>query len=283
MAHETSAEAVNQRLKHSIANVQSQIKSYRNYIQGNRINAKAAASSDTSIRLEINSVDANDDVLKDLNVFPSTDWKERLQLIKVLLPYIEFDNISSTGTEPRVISCTVLSPLLFQLQLNLHIDSEDAIVETKVTGLLAVKLMAPQYASVLKTNYISRNKVQNLLYSLNSFAASIHRRTNAFVEVIRKYPGLVTNVNQDSLANNYTTYAHLKSCDEIILLLPANSIKLCIFWSVVLEDEITGECTNTINLIGPDPKSNELFQMLLESNSMVNAVSSLLSTCYNYV
>lgn len=285
MTSETSAEIENQQLKRTIAEIRSQIKNHRLQEHAKRITPRPPSEA-AAIRLETNTANAQDEVLHDLNVFPSTNWQDRLLLVRTLLPHIEFDNISSAPGESgcRVVCCTLLSPLLFLLQLRFHIDSDSAInkIEASNDGILLLRLLAPQYALVVTKNYIPRNKVQVLVYSLNSLAACVHQRTNSFVELTRKYPDLVSNVDQNSLGNNSAIYGHLKSIDEIVLTLPETLSTIRVVWTIALDDEITGECGNTINLIGPDHKANELFQMLLRSSSILNAVTSVLSNCYNY-
>lgn len=208
---------------------------------------------------------SNDSLLQDLNVLPSSDWDERLDYVKKFYPYLDVERVSTANSYVdaenmvRTISYTVVCPLIFQVGVSVHInpklDSIDRIVIHE-KQLATLHLISPSYYQVLTKNYISHGKIDLVMYSLNSLSIVVHKRVSLFFKLLKMFSSFVEDetlfkLTTEETTSNLKVFSNLKSVENIDFVFENNneSYKVKLYWSIILDDVITGECLSSINLL----------------------------------
>lgn len=265
-------------LKHKVKHLQDLKKKQ---IRSNKIGQLLEENSNRFIETEIPkkvpvSMDKDDSasILKNLHVLPSTDWLERLSLVRKFYPHLEIDKVEADtsydvnkNSFTRTISYIVVSPLLFRLPITININSPDESVSSihipdsvGKDGLMTNFIMlSPSFAKVLILNYILNQKVDLMMFSLNSLSMVIHDRISTMYKLIRTFSKYIsTKSSLDDLTKEKEVSQHkinsiLKNVDNLQFIIPIEESNthhfiINLHWEVVLTDTINGECVSRLKL-----------------------------------
>lgn len=251
-----------------------------------------------------NSVES---LLSDLNVLPSNNWDNRLDNVKKFYPYLDIESVSTTNsyvddeTMVRTISFSVVCPLIFRVNVNVTIDPKsDSIVKIEIDQkqLTTLQLLSPSFYQVLTKNYIPNKKIDLVMYSLNSLSILIHKRVSLLFKLLKMFSSFVedeslfklTNTEDVSAAaSNMKIFSNLKSVENIDFVIDkgSESYKLKLYWNIILDDVITGECQSSIKLLiirQSDSKIlnnvKNLFRELVKEYGLINGFCVLIKTTF---
>ncbi|RLV95782.1 hypothetical protein JA1_000757 [Spathaspora sp. JA1] len=266
-------------------------------------------SSEYHRSINTNNQQQQDFILNILNVYPSSDWDKRLDQLRMFNPYLELESLDTsnyydeTNHMIRMVQFTVVSPLLFKIPLRLDIEcARDSVVKIEVGKLptppmLTISLLSPSLANVLIKNYIPNNKINLIMYGVNSLSKLVHKRISTMYKLIRKFKDLINDriILQDLLTeqecdDNLKLFAIMKSLDRVQFNIN-NQFKVIMTWKIVLRDTITATCESQINIYITDwqnqhnskfKSADELFQKLIEKYGINNALEIVFKNICDY-
>jgi central kinetochore subunit CTF19 len=243
-----------------------------------------------------------DDALNKLDVSPSSDWTQRLQLVGKFYPYLTVENIATLnrldGHSPnnslfRIIRYSLVSPLLFKVGVEIAIESRtDSISVINITQN-NIAQFSPSFSRILLTNYVPEKKIHLIMYGMNTLSKSIHKRVEMFYSLIRALPNNVDSTRfgdltqTEELSDEITLFAMLKSVDTLTFTFTKDThlVELTLHWEIVLSNTVTGECERNLSL--SMTKENRLidckslFIDLTRSYGLMNALKIILKNSLN--
>jgi len=241
-----------------------------------------------------------DDVLNKLDVSPSSEWTQRIQLVKKFYPYLEVENISTVNRLDdlnnslfRIIRYTLVSPLLFKLGIEIIVESRTDSISAITITQNNIAQFSPSFSRILLSNYVPQRKIQLIMYGMNSLSKLVHKRVEIFYQLIRALPNNVDSmrygdlIQTKELSDKITLFAMLKLVDSLTFTFTKESqlVELTLHWEIVLSNTVTGECESKLNLsITKEDRlidCQDLFVDLAKSYGLVNALKIILKNSFN--
>lgn len=245
-----------------------------------------------------------DYISKNLNVLPSNNWNERLNLIKHFYPYLDIEAVKTYNNHHnhenllRNISFTISCPFIFRLLMIVKVNpTSDSIIEVLLDNdqLTTIRLISPSYHQVLTNNYIRTKKLDLILYSLNSLSILVHKKITILYSLIQKFidfiddPKFENIVNSKEPTNNFKVFSLLRSLDSLTLVIDKNQDRyhVRIHWNILLNDFVLGKCETKLNLaiirqsdLKPLNDVDYLFGGLVKDYGIIDGLVTLLNTTF---
>lgn len=307
-------------LKNSIDEVKLKIKYLEDLKQQKLMKRQLAElleQNDTDISFSGPEIsDDTDHIIKNLNVLPSTNWEDRLKLVKKFYPYLELEKIETYNEaedfpqDVRTILFELSSPLLFKIPLKIHIENISVAKvlipdSNKLLGkasplLVTLNLLSPNFTLTLVKNYIPNKKVNLIIYGLNSLSIVLHKRISLLYKLIRKYNAFIANVDKfkkilqpTEIQDNVILFSLLKLVNSVDFLMKKVNIEYVVRlnWDINV-DSVLGECESKLNLhiYKKDLthkeqiiQVNDLFLRLVEEYGVIGSFSIIVRNTFNVV
>lgn len=273
-------------------------------------------ATDFEKRLQKNKQNETDDawsISRELLVEPSSNWELRLEYIKRFLIHILFLNAEVfseivDSKQLRIYSMHVYTEDLFKVPLTITIDADSLTItnikpvfrKSGIFGkkkLRSVAILSPNFHNVLLDDYIPNNKIQCIIYGLNSLASTVYERTKIMKDVIVKLsnyivltPYLSESVVPSIINMNKTILLKtLKNIDTLKFAIPSNeshpTYLLTINWVIVINNQMTGECGSAVNVVVEGEKNlqdvTSIFMKLMKDNGFVGGLCILLKNLFD--
>lgn len=243
-----------------------------------------SAKVDEKLRPEI-----DDSVhLSSIDVLPSQDWSTRLQEIRRFLPHVYLTHASvltkNFAVAPsRVYSFQINCPGVFRIPVEVLVTVNQSLISNISIPTRKLRTIATLlnlfYLSLFL--YLETVSVHQIIRGLNSLAMQVKLRVDNYLDVFETFrrfvvPDFVIQkvVSDPTLVEGDGKYSSLKTLDEMVL--KVEKCKVVIRWSIVVVDEITGECDLEIlvKLLKGDNVDDitGLIQRLSRDNSVVDCL-----------
>ena len=239
-------------------------------------------------------------IVNNLNVLPSSNWSERIEKMKFFYNYLDVENVSSrlyfdSGTNEyyRTLVFEATSSELFRVGMTLRIRSYDeSIVSTciqhseKDKQVLNLFMLSPSYTRTLMRNYLARNKIDLVMFSLNSCASVIHQRISTFLVLMKMFPTF-TNPRRylgqsidkfDEVDENIVRLLKTQDTLKFDVVSPKRSqfrFTVNLQWEVAVGDVITGKCVSDVRLLITRENIHSVKEMSTEPSYTMSSVGSL--------
>lgn len=201
---------------------------------------------------------------ENFNVLPSKNWEERERYIGIFTTHIEFHDISrSTRLAPEtqtlidVVKFRVRGHSIFDIPIVISIDKTESTIQkieissSKECEEVNANLMriCPSYRRIFFQNYVSRKKIDLILFSLNSFSCAVYKRCCVFFKVfteLQEYlvdPNLKEIIEMNSQVDDIVL-KKLKDVDSIDLMIQRKGILYIVnlLGNIKIYDCVIGEC-----------------------------------------
>ncbi|KAG7665387.1 uncharacterized protein J8A68_001075 [[Candida] subhashii] len=246
--------------------------------------------------------DNDDKVWKKFNVSPSLDWNQRLEYVKMFIPYLELEQLYTMNyydREDRLIRSiefVVVSPLLFKIGIRILIKCEDNSlmkIEIKEGELVGVALVAPDFHRVLMRNYIPGRKIDCIMFGFNSVSNLLQRRISIMYKLIRMFRRFIQDerfeelLRDEEMSDQIRLFSILKSIERLELVI--QGYKFILVWKVIFQDIITAISESQIRLFVTDMNNNqcdqlnyinEMFNNLIVQYGVINSLQTILKNVF---
>ncbi|KAK6457679.1 uncharacterized protein RJT20DRAFT_125494 [Scheffersomyces xylosifermentans] len=279
------------------------------------------SNENTNQQAALNNEDDDDAILKSLNVLPSSNWTERLEMIRKFMPFLELDKIRTNnyynGNNEliRTIEFVLISPLLFKIQFKLLIDTQtealkeivvgDAVLSRKSSpSLTTLSILSPSFTHVLMKNYLPKRKINLIMFGLNSLSVLLHRRVSILYKLLRMYPTLVRDgdkysdfLETEEIQDNIRLFAVLKPIESLEFAVKRGADKFIIrlSWIIEVQNKVTADFCSNLKLqiysgedesedkVGVFRDCNSLFVKLSKEYGIVSAFGLILKNVFGII
>lgn len=230
-----------------------------------------------------------------LGVFPLTNWDERLSYIRKFMPDIDVEDVHHTYDSRRhqwTYKFTVVAPLVFKAPVVLVIGSDNKIVLTDV-DLAGVGAVAPKVAHTIRERYVSRARVNLVMWALNLVATELAQRILTFRALALSPLVAPKPYPEASKYDNLVVYALLKSKSlmsfDVTTSDPPTTHQVTLLWQTRIGDTVTGDSVRDLSLLVVQKDTNvylaganELFAASLEKHdNVVDAVANVVEQLFS--
>lgn len=236
-------------------------------------------------------------VLDNLDVLPSRDPVQRLDLIGKFYPQFQIRNQSIRSvvedrTPYNKIIYTVCSENLPPLQIELLSREEKlhsvAIVNLDDVSQLLHKISS-SYAKALQTRYTFDRRIDLIMYSYHSLAQLQAKRVVTFAALLQQYQARVLRPKQSWRQNPAKSLMCLDRIElSFVEKKTGNTFCVQLRWDLVLTSQVTGEVESVLEFLimkndsGFLQKTNPVFITLAATHGVEKAFHILVANLFDY-
>lgn len=275
-------------------------------VQDTKLAGILAKNSDNFLKRHYKTEDSRkeaedaDLIVNNLNVLPSSNWSERIEMMKFFYDYLDVEDVSSrlffdpgTNEYYRMVVFKATSSELFRLSMALKVRSYDESVDSisiqkneRDKQVLNLFMLSLSYTRTLMRNYLARNKIDLVIFSLNSCASVIHQRIGTFLALMKMFPTF-TNPKRylgeaidkfNDVDENIVRLLKTRDTLEFNVESPKRSqfrFTVNLQWEVAVGDVVTGKCVSDVRLLIAREDINSAKEVSTEPSHTMNSVTSL--------